>query len=106
MDKQRGEKDWPSEREYHSTPVQMKEFVGSAIWNDFIAYLDESIHLLQFEVEQAESMEDVKRIQGQLKEVRIFKELPSILLQDMEAQIKSKERKDGRDSSEQANSRT
>lgn len=82
--------------EYRATPQQMQEFSKSNIWKDMCGYLSEVITIYQLALERAQTIEDIREIQGRVSEIRMLMELPDVLFMDMEDQYKQKENRDGR----------
>ena len=72
------------EREYHSSPGAVKDFIEGTIWKDMCVELDGAIEQLRDGLETAKDFESVMRLQECIDTVRRIKEMPRGILDDME----------------------
>ena len=75
---------------YKASSRQMEELSKSLPWQDIKSYLEEVIALYHFKLEQVQTIEEIKDLQGRISETRMFLEIPEVLAEDMK-QYETKE---------------
>lgn len=80
------------ERNYHSSPGAIKDFIQGTVWKDMLVELSGAVEQMRDGLEFAKDFEAVLRLQECLDTVRRVIEMPSVILEDMELQS---ERKNG-----------
>jgi len=70
---------YPAQYEKRSTPEELNEFLKSNIYKDFTAILADRIQAVQNDLSMADSMDTVRRLQGELQGLRFWEVFPAAL---------------------------
>lgn len=66
-----------------STPQELSEFLNSNVYKDFTETLNNRIKVVQYDLENANDMDAVKRLQGELVGLRFWDILPRAITESI-----------------------
>lgn len=75
-----------------ATLIQWMEFKSGFVWSDMRESVEAELRLLQIELENADTLDKVKHIQGKIIAMRHFLDLPDVAIEAL--QDKSVEQED------------
>lgn len=76
----------PDDAELHSSMNEVENVRDTHVWSDLMTLVEERIEVLQHALESADSIEEVKALQGEIAAWRVFEKLPDLLKQSIQTQ--------------------